>query len=273
MNFNYFFLKFFLWLLLLYVGIIGLTDVPITSCVFIGLMIAHGIELQHQTIHRLGFPNEKLNNAAGFLLGSLLFVSFREYQINHLHHHKHAGTLENREQFDYASESLISTFKSVILYSNLKRFFMDLFRKRHVIFTPYDFAAVKKQKLFILCLHTLILSLLIVKFDFSGIYYYLLTLLIASIAHYLIELPEHFGCMAVGSTFENTRTVRSNIIMFWYTNGNNYHVEHHLKAWITPEECIRLHKEIKHQLIYFDSGYLSFYLKNIKKFVSMIKRF
>ena len=57
--------------------------------VILGLGIAHGVELCHQALHNTGFTNSSLNEIIGVALGLPLLVSFYEYRISHLAHHKH----------------------------------------------------------------------------------------------------------------------------------------------------------------------------------------
>ena len=74
----------------------------------------------------------------------------------------------------------------------------------------------------------------------------------AEAAHFLIELPEHFGCdKPTRDVMTNTRTVMASRFMFWLTNGNNYHVEHHYSPQVPVERLPELHRllspRIKHR--------------------------
>ena len=69
--------------------------------VLLGVMFAHGVELQHQALHGQGFRHRGVNEFFGVLLGLPMLVSFAAYQASHLRHHRHLGTPQNREFFDY----------------------------------------------------------------------------------------------------------------------------------------------------------------------------
>jgi fatty acid desaturase len=85
-------------------------------------------------------------------------------------------------------------------------------------------------------------------------------LLVGSPIHALIEMPEHFGCNALStSAFENTRTIRSNAFMRWFTNSNNFHVEHHLWPGVPLQRVHELHARCQPWSLHFNKGYRQFY--------------
>jgi fatty acid desaturase len=47
--------------------------------------------------------------------------------------------------------------------------------------------------------------------------------------------------------------------MTWFTNGNNYHVEHHLMPNLPIERLADLHAEVRDQLLYYQPGYLKYF--------------
>jgi fatty acid desaturase len=66
--------------------------------------------------------------------------------------------------------------------------------------------------------------------------------------HFLIELPEHIGCDKTNRDVRvNTRTYRTNPVWFYITNGNNYHIEHHLYPHVAVHKlrdlCTYLERE------------------------------
>ena len=74
-------------------------------------------------------------------------------------------------------------------------------------------------------------------------------LLIAIPTHALIELPEHWGqdhgTLDVAS---NTRTIRAGWFGCWYTNGNNYHIEHHWLPGVPNDRFPELHRVIEDRI-------------------------
>ena len=208
----------------------------------LGAMFAHGVELQHQVLHNQGFKNKKLNEGVGIILGLPLLVSFAGYQASHLRHHRLLGTPENKEFFDYGDQYGTSTFGSIVLWirrflmpahyiSFLKNTFRSIFNLSIPEERPEVSKRIRRDHLWML---TTIFFLLLISALFNPFIILLVWLaplvLVAAPLHALIEMPEHYQC-DVSSTdaFHNTRTIKSNAFMTWYTNGNNYHVEHHLR--------------------------------------------
>ena len=97
----------------------------------------------------------------------------------------------------------------------------------------------------------------------SSIFYSWIVPLIALAApiHTLVELPEHYKCnLDSVDVLENTRTIKSNSLMFWFTNGNNFHVEHHYAAAWPMDKLDILHEQIGHLIVNKNIGYREFYL-------------
>jgi fatty acid desaturase len=47
--------------------------------------------------------------------------------------------------------------------------------------------------------------------------------------------------------------------MYWLTNGNNYHVEHHLYPNLPIDRLHELHDFIKKECIYISESYFQYY--------------
>jgi fatty acid desaturase len=85
-------------------------------------------------------------------------------------------------------------------------------------------------------------------------------LFVAAPVHAIIEMPEHYHC-DTGSTevFANTRTIRSNDFLTWFTNGNNFHVEHHLLPAVGVERLRELHERIAPRIDHLYPSYVAFF--------------
>jgi fatty acid desaturase len=89
---------------------------------------------------------------------------------------------------------------------------------------------------------------------------WLIPLLVAVPTHALIELPEHIGCnTTINDVLVNTRTIKTNKLVVWFVNGNNYHVEHHWLPAVPNDKFTELHKYVKSRTTYADVSYRSFY--------------
>ncbi|GIT84487.1 hypothetical protein DSM16313_22690 [Acinetobacter seohaensis] len=129
-----------------------------------------------------------------------------------------------------------------------------------------------KRDYLTMLLMIMILSALSIWFRNSIILYIWLCplLLVAAPIHALIEMPEHFRCDTNSiDPFRNTRTIKSNAFMNWFTNGNNYHVEHHLMPGLPIDRLHDLHEKIKDKNEFQETTYRDFYLGLFK---SMVKK-
>lgn len=248
----------------------------ILGTLLLGLMFAHAAELQHQALHGLGLRNRAANAAAGIILGIPMFISFSAYRATHLRHHRDLGTPANREFFDYGDQygEQGDRSRTGVALSWASRFSMV---RHYLAFTASSLRALRGMDFAgetastsrrIRRDHYVILAVLLGSVAWSAaagcaavLWVWLLPLaLVAGPVHAAIELPEHFRCETLSEDpFANTRTIRSNRLMTWFTNGNNYHVEHHLMPNLPIERLPDLHAEVRDRLIHFQPGYLKYF--------------
>lgn len=235
----------------------------------LGAAFAHGVELQHQALHQSGFKSRRVSRLFGVLLGLPMLVSYSSYQDSHLFHHNKLGTADDSEFFEYGDKSerkIIAIFKHFFLINHFCEFLKNtidavnwrsfqtrlISRNSGKIRTEYLLMAT----VFFGC------AIFASRFD-SDLFLkcWLVPLfLFAAPVHALIELPEHFGCTNdTTNVFENTRTVITHPLMTWFTNGNNYHVEHHWLASLPIEQLASVHRQIAGQIVNLSPSYRSFY--------------
>ena len=255
--------------------------VRIPGVIVLGLMFAHAAELQHQALHGLGLRNRKANAAAGVALGVPMLISFAAYRATHLRHHRDLGTPENREFFDYGEQygspgerstatAALSWLSRLSMVRHYGTFAAGLWRTLRRRDFPGETAATSRR---IRRDHLVILLVLCAAAGASiaagsPVLLWIWAaplLLVAGPVHALIELPEHFGCETLNlDPFANTRTIRSNRLMAWFTNGNNFHVEHHLMPNLPIERLPELHVEVRDRLRYLEPGYLGYFRNLIR---------
>jgi fatty acid desaturase len=78
------------------------------AMIFLGLMYAHALVLQHSCLHNTALRTKQSNRIVGFLLGLPMLVSYSDYQVRHFKHHKMLGTSEYEESFNHNYNSLNS---------------------------------------------------------------------------------------------------------------------------------------------------------------------
>jgi len=222
----------------------------------LGLVYAHGLELTHEALHHNMFERNRYNRILGFITGAPMLVSYSHYRFQHLHHHRFVGTERDKELFDYDAKSLRNPFAFFARAWNLMRiprFFMTLIRMWRGQF-PEVFATPAQQKDAVVE-YTIIASIFVLALaltltgvtKFFLLVWFIPWLGFGEFFHFLIELPEHTGCDKANRDVRiNTRTYRTNPVWFYITNGNNFHIEHHLYPHVA------VHK-LRHLSAYLES--------------------
>jgi len=235
------------------------------AMIVLGLVYAHGVELQHQALHNTGFPSKRWNRFVGFFLGLPMLVSFSDYQHSHLRHHRLLSTADDREFFNYGYDRLTSLkplLRHLLMashYGDVTRFVASsLCGRRKPDMKPETARKIRSEYQWMaLALATAIAVSLYFRTALL-LEIWLVPLLFAVPAHALIELPEHWGRdHGVRDVRKNTRTIGASRFAYWYTNGNNYHIEHHWLPSVPNDRLAALHQRIAAD-IEIDS-YPSFY--------------
>lgn len=243
--------------------------------VLLGLVYAHGVELQHQALHNAAFPSKWWNRFVGFFLGLPMLVSFSDYQHSHLRHHRLLGTKDDREFFNYGYEHLTS-LKPLLLHLLMVRHYRDvsvfivkaLLGKTKPDIKQDQAERIRTEYQLMGVAIALSVAASIYFETFALVKLWFIPLLFAIPAHALIELPEHWGeDHDTVDVRENTRTIRAGWFGTWYTNGNNYHIEHHWLPSIPNHRFPQIHARIKDE-IQPDPGYWPFY----KRFLGELYR-
>ncbi len=235
-------------------------------------MFAHGVELQHQALHYQGFKSNKYNTFFGILLGLPMLVSFHEYQYSHLRHHGRLGTPENKEYFDYGDqygEGTAATAWLWVLRLSMIMHYGTFFKNviRSVCFLRADNVnatvskAIRMDYMLMIVAVVLLTSVSVILHAWLIVWVWLAPLmLVAAPVHALIEMPEHYRCdLTSTDPLRNTRTIKSNAFMTWFTNGNNYHVEHHMMPGLSMDRLQDLHHSIEGDLRHYHRTYRAFY--------------
>ncbi|WP_141731625.1 fatty acid desaturase family protein [Oligoflexus tunisiensis] len=244
----------------------------LVGAVLTGLMMAHFVELQHQALHNHGFKQARLNRLVGIFLGMPMLISFSHYQARHLWHHRKVGTPEDSEFFDYKLENGRLTIRQLLshmidvtilyrFFNCLKLSFLGLPLDQDI---PYRREVLKKiqfeYKLMGLTLFTAVfLASWFNAWDILLRVWFLPFILVSVPVHFLIECPEHIICDKIDDPLRNTRTIRSNRFMEWFTNGNNFHVEHHMFPSIPMNRMSEVHRLAQPFIVYLHRSYFEFF--------------
>lgn len=247
----------------------------VIGILILGAMYAHGVELQHQCIHFNSFNTKWLNHFFGYLVGLPMLVSFCHYKAKHMRHHAKVGTKDDSEFFDYKTQQSSALMNILWQLLSMARF-VQIFKNiiRAISWKDFDDTRTKKENLwikleyisFVVVIGTIV-AITALTGNFLGIFLWLIpVLLVAEPLHYIIELPEHFLCNSKQrSVFENSRTIKGSKFSFWFTNGNNYHVEHHFRPNVSIDYLPELHEHIKDRIHNYHDNYFDFFAEVLKR--------
>lgn len=231
-----------------------------------GLMFVHGIELQHQAIHFSGFSSRALNILVGQFLGLPMLTPFHHYQLDHLRHHKYIGTDNDIEFFDRShlvahQVSLWNLLKIIYSFNRIKKA-LHIFNERNPNYIKQEYSKSDRHiiQLEYIAIGVILAVVTILSIEISTLIvinaWLIPLILIAEPIHTLIELPEHFDCFKKSKKIlENTRTIETSWLLTWFTNGNNFHVEHHLFPNTPLQRLSTVHQQIKSKILFRNKSY------------------
>ena len=253
------------WLILSTSGVVS-----IIPMILLGMMFAHCIELQHQCLHHTAYRSKKWNRFIGFWMGMPSLVSYSDFQYSHMRHHRHLGTPQDKEFFAHDYESLRSVWQ-FLPHLFLLPYHRDL---AHSIFNtlrgkltrpdanPKVIKKIRNEYLLMTLILVAMATITVVFQTTIFVKLWFIPFLFSIPTHALIELPEHFGCEGKSpDVLKNTRTIRAGKAVIWFTNGNNYHAEHHWLPSVPTDKLDDLHQDLADRMQYLEQSYWSFYRK------------
>lgn len=249
--------------------------VDIPAVIVIGLMYAHLVELQHECLHEHAYNQRWLNRLVGFACGVPMMSSFWHYKYDHLRHHAYLGTPQNREFFNYRFHDLDSVpgfLRGCFHLGRYQDVGVNMGRSLLGRLNPHVTKAVAAKKIrteyaaFAVVLAGAIAASVATDSLILLVAWVAPALIVAEPAHFLIELPEHFGLNSQTdpNVLTNTRTVRASRFARWFTNGNDLHTAHHFHQGVPMVRVPELHVLIEGRIAALEPSYWSFYHKVIK---------
>lgn len=246
----------------------------VVAALVTGLMFAHLVELQHECLHEHAFASRARNRACGIVCGVFMLSSFWHYKHDHLRHHAFLGTPQNREFFNYKFRDLDRWHGAgfVLAALNLGRYrttgadIVRAWSRRPIPSVPRarDSKKIKSEYRLLAVLAVAAVAYTAVTGDLFLVWAWLLpAILVAEPAHFLIELPEHFGLNTQSdpNVLANTRTVSASRFAQWYTNFNNLHTAHHYHQGVPMAQIEGLHALIADRVVTVEPSYWAFYRK------------
>jgi fatty acid desaturase len=250
--------------------------VAIVAILPLGLAYAHLVELQHECLHEHAFLRRGLNRFCGVICGLFMLSSFWHYKHDHLRHHAFLGTPRNMEFFNYRFRDLhrwlgIGFLRAALNLGRYRTVGADVTRSylgRPIPGVPRPLDAAKIRGEYRLLGVAVVAATVytVVTGDLFFVFAWLLpAVLVAEPAHFMIELPEHFGLntQTDPNVLANTRTITASPFAQWFTNYNNLHTAHHYHQGVPMAQITRLHALIADRVVTVETSYWSFYRKVI----------
>ncbi|MEU6614418.1 MULTISPECIES: fatty acid desaturase family protein [Streptomyces] len=236
-------------------------------------MYTHLVELQHQCLHHSAFRRSSVHRPVGVLLGLPLLSAYSHYRVQHLQHHKYLGTPQDSEFFGFDTRAPLTwtaLLRGATSPARLTGVAADVFRssagrwsyplgqigertRRHVV-NEYRLIGIA---VIVAC------AAVALGQGRAVVLLWVLPLLLSIPIHFFLELPEHVLCDLDGNTsvMKNTRTISGSKFSRWFTNGNNFHVEHHAAMAVPINRLVQRHPVAKMHAAHSEDSYFAFYLK------------
>ena len=235
-----------------------------------GLMYAHLIELQHECLHHHAFKSPFLNRLLGVTAGAFMLSSHSHYRYDHLRHHAYLGTDRNMEHFNYRFNNLnsipgfLTAFFDLNRYKKVGSILVCALNGSKIEGVSKNLAQVHIKQEYIIYAALVILSIALSLYFNTwliALAWWLPTLIIAEGAHFMIEMPEHYGLntQTAPDVLENTRTIKTNWLAAWFVNGNHTHAAHHFHHGVPMCNLKFVHELIKPQLQIVETSYTQFF--------------
>jgi fatty acid desaturase len=234
-----------------------------------GLLFAHVLELVHSCIHGTAFGSRRIDRIAGVLLGLPMLVSFSDYRDNHLEHHRTLGFTEKKDFFGYEFDGM-TTWLSFVKHLLMMGHYRNAAKNIVTSVTPWKWRTIPRDKVNSQLEHLLMALWLLVPLvalflgQTAPVLMMVVPLLVAAPCHVLIELPEHWHCRPVDNPLTHTRSISASRIAVWFTNGNNYHFEHHLCPWLSNNALRDVHEKLHQHVVHYHPSYFNFYAQVVR---------
>ncbi|MGR8009321.1 fatty acid desaturase family protein [Streptomyces hypolithicus] len=242
----------------------------------LGAAYTHAVELQHQCLHHSAFRRPGPHRWVGVARGAPLLVSYSHYRVRHLQHHRYLGTPEDTEFFGFDTRQGV-TWKSMLrgLFDvvRLGRTGLEMWHAVRGTWEYADGQIAPKAKQAVVGEYRLLGALVALAVVLCALgeqdivlKLWVLPLLAALPMHFLVELPEHLLCETESrDVLRNTRSIQGSRLSSWFTNGNNFHVEHHAAMTVPINRLRERHGEVQRRGAYVLRSYPTFYWSVVKE--------
>ncbi|GAB7188232.1 hypothetical protein ATKI12_8063 [Kitasatospora sp. Ki12] len=240
-------------------------------------MYTHLVELQHQCLHHSAFRRAAAHRPVGVLIGVPLLSAYSHYRVQHLQHHKYLGTPRDSEFFGFDPRAPLTwgaLLRGAVDPVRLVQVGADVARSCAGTWTYTRGQIGDRSRRQVMSEYRLLGVAVLAAAVAAGLGYgravlllWGLPLLLSVPVHFFLELPEHVLCDTDGTTdvLRNTRTISGSRFSRWFTNGNNFHVEHHAAMVVPINRLAGRHPVAKRYAAHAEASYPAFYRKVLRE--------
>jgi fatty acid desaturase len=239
-------------------------------------MYTHMVELQHQCLHHSAFRRSAVHRPVGFLLGVPLLSAYSHYRVQHLQHHRYLGTPDDSEFFGFDTRAPLtwgSLLRGTFAPGRLFQVGRDIVKSCRGTWT-YTIGQIGVRSRRDIIFEYRVFAVFVVAataLSFWGygdvvLMLWVVPLLFSIPIHFILELPEHVLCDNDSTdVLLNTRTISGSWFSRWFTNGNNFHVEHHAAMVVPINRLPERHPVARELAKHTDTSYVVFYWNIIQE--------
>ncbi|MFJ9455880.1 fatty acid desaturase family protein [Kitasatospora sp. NPDC101447] len=245
--------------------------------ILLAAMYTHLVELQHQCLHHSAFRSAAPHRPVGVLIGIPLLSAYSHYRVQHLQHHRYLGTAQDSEFFGFDPRAPL-TWSALLRGAGdpgrLVQVAADVARSCAGTWTYARGQIGERARRHVMGEYRLLGVAVLAAGAAAGLGHgravlllWGLPLLLSIPIHFFLELPEHVLCDTGGSTdvLRNTRTISGSRFSRWFTNGNNFHVEHHAAMVVPVNRLAERHPLARRYAAHSEVSYPAFYRKVLRE--------
>jgi fatty acid desaturase len=212
------------------------------------LLVGQG-GIMHETAHGHLFRAGLFERAIGMLAAASILLPWATYRAFHLEHHIHTADKDDPEGEPIIFRSRLQYAVLIPLAGTVFSAQLALFTLRTVFGRPPKWVRTASQRRMILvnaavmvaATALLLVGLAAAPALIAKVWLVPLAFLYLVLFPFVL-LSEHYGGKGGVPALENTRTVRSNMLVRWAFWNNNFHAEHHLVPAVPYDKLPRLHE-------------------------------
>ena len=240
--------------------------ISIVAWWFQGFLLVCCFNVIHDCAHKNFVQDPRFCNWFGVILATMLLVNFSIFKSLHLDHHRFTNMPNDTQRpRDYQNlwqyliaiphwKFPIRTF--TLSFNSLRNIFPSSVRSRIVRSEVIRDTYFLFSWVILIVACSIIYPLIMLELYLVPIFFYFSMI-------FFVTATEHSRCDKTDDKTRNTRSIISNPLLRFFSNGFNFHAEHHLYPAIPSPQLIHVNRKIGKYLKYNEKSYFAFHLKLI----------